>query len=189
MTGLIDIFQKTHRCTWLHADALWRIHIWQIHLKMLLPRNPPYLETHISQYKFKLNQTLMLDLYHEIPRSLTLYIWWIWGSNILSGNCHIANSIENATSLKYTRSRNLNSSVHIQIKPKSQFEFVPRDTVKMWIAPSGRFRGCSIFGELCHTHTHQRVTHSYTLTHERIYVLTHIERVRPHVMHSNTHMH
>jgi len=39
-------------------------------------------------------------------------------------------STENATTLKSTKSRNSNSSVPIQIKPKSQFEFVPQDTEK-----------------------------------------------------------
>jgi len=34
----------------------------------------------------------------------------------------------NATPPRVTKSRNLNSSVHIQIKPKSQCEFVPRNT-------------------------------------------------------------
>jgi len=89
----------------------------------------------------------------------------------------------------------LNSSVHIQINPRFMWiGFCTGRYRKMWVARSGRFRGCSIVGGLCHTHTHQRVTHSYTLTHERIYVLIsrtyrHIERVRPHVTHSNTHMH
>jgi len=37
-------------------------------------------------------------------------------------------STENATSPKSTKSRNPNFSVQIQIKPKSQLEFAPRDT-------------------------------------------------------------
>jgi len=37
-----------------------------------ISRNPQYLETHISQYKFKLNKNLTLDLYHAIPRYLNL---------------------------------------------------------------------------------------------------------------------
>jgi len=37
-------------------------------------------------------------------------------------------STENATPPKSTKSRNLKSSVQLQIKPQSQFEFVPRDT-------------------------------------------------------------
>jgi len=36
-------------------------------------------------------------------------------------------STENATPLKSTKSRNLKFTVRIQIKPKSQFDFVPRD--------------------------------------------------------------
>ena len=39
-------------------------------------------------------------------------------------------SIQNATSPKYTKSRNSNSSVQIQVKAKAHFEFVPRDTEK-----------------------------------------------------------
>jgi len=42
----------------------------------------------------------------------------------------MTDSTENATRPKSTESRNSNSSVHIQIKSKSQFEFVPRDTEK-----------------------------------------------------------
>jgi len=37
------------------------------------------------------------------------------------------NSVENSTSPKSSKSRHPNSSVQFQIKPKSQFEFVPRD--------------------------------------------------------------
>jgi len=39
-------------------------------------------------------------------------------------------STENATTPKPTKSRTSNSSTKIQIKPQSQFEFVPRDTEK-----------------------------------------------------------
>jgi len=37
-------------------------------------------------------------------------------------------STENAAPLKFTESKKLSFSVQIQIKPKFQFEFVPRDT-------------------------------------------------------------
>jgi len=43
------------------------------------------------------------------------------------GRFLMAISIENATPPKSTISRNSNSSVHIQIKSKRHFEFVPRD--------------------------------------------------------------
>jgi len=39
----------------------------------------------------------------------------------------MTDSIELATTPKTTKSRNSNSSVQIQMKPKSQSEFVPRD--------------------------------------------------------------
>jgi len=39
----------------------------------------------------------------------------------------MTNSIENATPPQFTKSKNSNFSVQIQIKPQSQFEFVPRD--------------------------------------------------------------
>jgi len=42
----------------------------------------------------------------------------------------MTDSTANATPPKSTKSRNLNSSVQIQIKPKFHFEFVPRDTGK-----------------------------------------------------------
>jgi len=41
---------------------------------------------------------------------------------------HLTDSPEIATPPKFTRSRNSNSVVRIQIKPKSQSEFLPRDT-------------------------------------------------------------
>ena len=40
----------------------------------------------------------------------------------------LTDSTENATPLKSTRFKNSNSSVQIQIKPKSRFGFLPRDT-------------------------------------------------------------
>ena len=42
----------------------------------------------------------------------------------------MAVSTENATILKSTKSRNSKSSVQIQMKPKSEFKFAPRDTEK-----------------------------------------------------------
>jgi len=41
---------------------------------------------------------------------------------------HLTNCTKNATFPKSTKSRKSNFTVQIQIKPKSQFEFVPRDT-------------------------------------------------------------
>jgi len=40
----------------------------------------------------------------------------------------MTDSAGTATPLKFTKSRNSNSSVQIQITPKSQSEFVPQDT-------------------------------------------------------------
>jgi len=40
----------------------------------------------------------------------------------------VTDSTENVTPPKPTKSRNSNSSVQTQIKPKFQYEFVPRDT-------------------------------------------------------------
>jgi len=42
----------------------------------------------------------------------------------------MSDSAVNTTSPKFTKSRNSNSPLHIQIKSKFQFEFVPRDTEK-----------------------------------------------------------
>jgi len=43
---------------------------------------------------------------------------------------HLTVSSDNGTPPKSTKSRNSNSWVQFQIKPKSQIEFVPRDTEK-----------------------------------------------------------
>jgi len=42
----------------------------------------------------------------------------------------MTDSTENATPSKSTKSRTSNSSVQLQIKPKSRCEFVPQDTKK-----------------------------------------------------------
>jgi len=46
----------------------------------------------------------------------------------ITGECVMTVSTENAAPLKFTESKKLSFSVQIQIKPKFQFEFVPRDT-------------------------------------------------------------
>jgi len=51
----------------------------QFPLKLLHPRNPPNRETPIPPYEIKLNQNFNLSLGHEIPRNLSLMIWWISG--------------------------------------------------------------------------------------------------------------
>jgi len=50
--------------------------------------------------------------------------------NLLAASPSMTDSTENATPPKSTKSRNSNSSVHIQIKPKFELEFVPRDAKK-----------------------------------------------------------
>ena len=47
----------------------------------------------------------------------------------------MAVSTENTTTLKSTKSRNSQSSVQIQMKPKSEFKFAPRDTEKSEFPP------------------------------------------------------
>ena len=51
---------------------------------------------------------------------------------------------ENATPPKSTKSRNSNSSVPIQIKPKAQFEFVLRDTENLEFLDVVDFGGVAI---------------------------------------------
>jgi len=46
----------------------------------------------------------------------------------LPATFNLTYSTENATPLKSSRFKNSNSSVRIQIKRKSRFEFLPRDT-------------------------------------------------------------
>jgi len=47
----------------------------------------------------------------------------------------MAVSTENSTTLKSTKSRNSKSSARIQMKPKSEFKFAPRDTEKSEFPP------------------------------------------------------
>jgi len=61
------------------------------------------------------------------------------GCSILSGYCHMTVSTENTAPPKSTKSRNLNFSVQVQMKAKSQFDFAPHD------AGWRRHMGCLIF--------------------------------------------
>ena len=61
----------------------------------------------------------------------------------------IAVPTENDTTPKSTESRNSNSSVQIQITPKSPFAFAPRDTEKSEFSFDGLW-GCSNFSGNCH---------------------------------------
>ena len=48
-------------------------------LGVLHPWHPPNPEIRISEYKFKLNQNLNVNMYHEIPRNLSSSIWLFLG--------------------------------------------------------------------------------------------------------------
>jgi len=52
--------------------------LWTIPLKMLHPWNPPNRKFQIHLYKFELNKTHSLNLYHGIPRNLSLSNWQIF---------------------------------------------------------------------------------------------------------------
>ena len=60
---------------------------------------------------------------------------------------NITVSTQNATPPESTKSRNSNSSVQIQIKPKSQFEFLPRNTEKLLFLDLVDFGGIAILVE------------------------------------------
>jgi len=77
---------------------------------------------------------------------------------------HMTVSTENASTPKSTKSRNSNSLVQTQNKPKSQFEFVLRDTEKLEFLDLVDFGG-SNFGAHCHTHTHI-ITHIRSPIHQ-----------------------
>jgi len=53
----------------------------------------------------------------------------------------MADSTENVTTPKSTKSRNSNPSIHIQISPKPQCEFVPSDAVKIELLDWVDFNG------------------------------------------------
>ena len=60
---------------------------------------------------------------------------------------NVTDSTENATAPKSTESRNSNSSVPIQMIPKSQYEFVPRDTEELEFVSLVDFEGVAILVE------------------------------------------
>jgi len=53
-------------------------------------------------------------------------------------------STENATTPKSTKSRNSNCSVKIQMRPKSEFEFVPRDSEESEFLDLVHFEGYGV---------------------------------------------
>jgi len=59
----------------------------------------------------------------------------------------MGDSTEITTPLKSTKSRNSNPSVQIQIKPKTQFEFAPRDTKTSEFVDLVDFGGVAILVE------------------------------------------
>ena len=62
---------------------------------------------------------------------------------------YITVSTGNATPPKFTKSRNSNSSLQIQIKPEFYFACVPRDTDEFYFVKFGGFRGCGILSGTC----------------------------------------
>ena len=60
---------------WIYQN----IRVWRFPLKLLQPRNPRNPETQTPRYTFKINQNFNLNLYREIPRNLSFWIWWISG--------------------------------------------------------------------------------------------------------------
>jgi len=73
---------------------------------------------------------------------------------------HMTISTENVTTPKSTKSRISNSSVQIQIKTKSQLEFVPRDTEKSEFLDLVDFGGVAISMETVISLTHISDTHT-----------------------------
>jgi len=84
-----------------------------------------------------------MNFFSPITSTLVLY------RSIFLGSCDLVDSTENATILESTKSIISNSLVKIQIQPKSQCEFVPRDR-EIWVSGFGLW-GCRIFSWNCHT--------------------------------------
>jgi len=80
-------------------------------------------------------------------------------------------STENATPPKSTKSRNSNSLVQNQIKPKSPFEFVPRNTEKSEILDLVDFRSVAISVET--------VIHKWSISSAEVCVMIHIDTNDP----------
>jgi len=72
---------------------------------------------------------IMIDVHHwYICEWGMSWHMWMRYVNEACDSWHMTDSTKNAIPPKSTTSRNSNFSVQIQIKPKSQLEFVPRDT-------------------------------------------------------------
>jgi len=128
-------------------------------------------------------------------------------------------STENTTPPQSSKPRNSNSSVQIQIEPKSRFEFIPRDTEKSEFLDLVDF-GDYVFNANCnsigveiahaqtqtpahtntqknvHSHTHAHTpahrhahTHPQTHTHTHTHLEVSCENVFCHSVHSRTHTH
>ena len=63
--------------------------LWQFPLKMQRPRNPPYRETQIPQYTFKLNQNIILNCTARYREFWVSQLCGFWERGVFSGNCHI----------------------------------------------------------------------------------------------------
>ena len=80
----------------------------------------------LRRYKFVLHTNVNLNLYCAMPRNPSFSIWWILG--MLHFQWKLSYRDKCKALAKSTKSRNPDSSVHVGMKPKTQFEFVLRHT-------------------------------------------------------------
>ena len=118
--------------------------IWQVPLQILHPRNPPNPEPQIPLYKFKLYQSINLNLYRAMLRNLSISICWILGWKKFRGNCYLLIEYhDQGWVMSY-----MNESCH---------------AVVVMVLLSCCFSSCPI----PYAHTYTR-THIHTHTHTRI---------------------
>jgi len=90
-------------CSYVHPNRLWPHRVFDmpccIDYKRIAAvsaysyrhslQNSTLSRTQIPRFQIKLNQNLNFNLYREIPRNLSLSIWWVLGCSNFSGKCNI----------------------------------------------------------------------------------------------------
>ena len=149
VTGVCSGILLIHMCTcdMTHSDVTWLIHVWYDSFMCDMTHSCLTWLIHVWHDSSTCANVTWLIVTHEWVMSHMDESCHVWMSHVTSewvvshsagrstGICdmhiqytHMTDSTENATPPKSTKSTTSNSSVHIQIKVKSRFEFIPRDT-------------------------------------------------------------
>jgi len=100
------------------------------------------------EYKGKTYYTTLYMLTWHASSSVCMYVYmnsfYMYLYMIYFTTLHMTDSAENATHPTSTKSRSSNSSVQIQIRPKSHYEFGPQDTGNSEFLDLAEFGGVAI---------------------------------------------